>query len=290
MRRRQWATAAPACLALLVGSAGAAAGDDTVGDDTVGDGAHLLEVPEELSDREPYAPEGWEGDVRDDPAASLAAARAAEESFELDSALTHYLAGCSSTPAAEAEAAAWEECCAGAIVVAFGAGRAAELDQALTSLLSRRPHHDLGSGRFPPAIAERAAVVRSRLGSGSLRLEGGAASVLLDGQAVGVTPIRTALPAGLHRVVCNGWSRAVQVPRNAELQLACPPPAELPRAHPGLVRLRDAGVLWMSVDGEGVGMDPGLWVFDTRDSPIGVLVHDDDAGARTWAEAAKRMR
>ena len=222
--------------------------------------------------------------------ASLTAARDAEEEFDLDSALALYLETCTAGPPSQ-EAVLWSGTCANAARVAYGIGDELAVHQSLLELLTVDPGHDLTGARFPPEIARRAAQITSELPRGDAHIAGNALAVSIDGRAVGVAPITVAgLPAGEHRIECNGWQRTVQIPAGEALELTCPLPSRVSDIRPGMALMAGQGLVWMEVPAGDWGMDSGVWVFSTDDGVTGVRVHDASAGSGTWEAAAAGAR
>jgi len=218
------------------------------------------------------------------------AARDAEEEFDLGTAFARYREACLAGPPG-GEVTAWADACADAARVSFGLGDEAELQVVLTTLLAIDPDHDLANARFAPEIALRGAEVLSGTSWGGLRIDGHSAEVSLDGRTVGAAPlILDALPAGGHRVACNGWQRTVDVPAGGATRVTCPVPAAVTGIRRGMVAMDGQGLVWMQVPAGDWGMEPGIWVFSTGEGTTGVLVHEPGPGAGSWEEAAEAVR
>lgn len=222
--------------------------------------------------------------------ASLANARDAEEEFDLDSALSFYLETCLAGPP-DCEAALWASACADAARVAFGMGDAGAVQQALGILLTVDPGHDLTGARFPPEIARRAAQITSELPRGDIRILGNAIGVSLDGRRVGAAPITIAgLPAGEHRLECNGWQQRIPLRAGETVEVTCPVPSQVSEIRLGMAQMAGQGLVWMQVPTGDWGMDSGIWVFSTEQGVTGVRVHEPGAESRVWEEAAAGAR
>ncbi len=238
--------------------------------------------------RTPSSP-GWEPAV---PAASeapaVAEATALEQSFDLAAARTAFGDVCEGLPT---DWTAWTVACEGAARTAYGLGDDDALDRALESLLARRPDHELAVGRFPPDVRERADALRATLPNASLEVADSLAEVTLDGVPLGVAPLRLPrLPAGEHRISCNGWSHTFQVGPGGAVALACPAPADLDDPLPYLLAT-SRGEPTLAEVAEGThGMDPGTWVFYGAEEGSAVLVHAPATGPGPWLQAVRRVR
>jgi hypothetical protein len=232
---------------------------------------------------------GWEpASDTGDEAEAVAVATALEQAFDLEGARTRFLSVCESLPH---DWLAWETACEGAARSAFGLGDTTGVDRALRALLVRRPDHELAVGRFPPDLIARADELHATLPHATLELADTVATVELDGAPLGVAPLLlTDLPAGTHRVACNGWSHTLEAARGDVVAVACPPPAVLDDPLPYMLATLGADVTVADVTSGAHGMESGTWVFYGTEGGYAVLVHEPATGPGPWLQAVRRVR
>lgn len=251
------------------------------------------EVPPEIEQaweaaRNPAHP-GWvTAPLPGNETPAVSEAIALEQAFDLDGALTAFDAVCAGLPT---DWASWISACEGAARTAYALDDEGALDRALGSLLARRPDHELEQSRFPPDLHSRAETVADQLPTASLEVADSLAEVSLDGLLLGVAPLRLPrLPAGEHRLTCNGWSHTFRAAEGDVVALACPAPAVLDHPLPYLLASQGGDPTLAEVTTGVGGMDPGTWVFYGAEEGSAVLVHEPASGPGPWFQAVRRVR
>ena len=227
----------------------------------------------------------------------LAEAGLHEEAFNLPAAMHRYRQGCELTPPPGAGAAWWTDrqaSCEGYADAAFALEDWANLDEAIAALLVARPDHPFPPSRFPPLVIGRAEEIGAALSCGELRVSGATLPVELDGQLLGIPPLRMAeVPAGMHQLRCGDRSRPVEIVPEETTELRCPAP---PSAATGaaIVDLLIEPASWIRVDGTQVGMQPRLWVFQGGARAVGLWVappgHAAQEAPERWLRALAKAR
>ena len=232
---------------------------------------------------------GWEpADGTGDEAHAIAEAAALEQAFDLEGAVTRFLAVCEDLPH---DWRSWVAACEGAARTASGLDDPDRVDRALRSLLIRRPDHPMAAGRFPPAVLSRTDELRAALPLATLEVADTVAEVTLDGAPLGVAPLRLAdLPAGAHRVSCNGWSHTFDAASGDVIGLVCPLPAVLGDPLPFMLANPGSEVTLADVASGAHGMESGTWVFYGAEGGCAVLVHEPATGPGPWLQAVRRVR
>ncbi len=232
---------------------------------------------------------GWEpADGAGDEAHVIAEAAALEQAFDLEGAATRFLAVCEDLPH---DWSRWVSACEGAARTAFGLGDTDRVDRALRSLLIHRPGHPMAAGRFPPDVRSRADELRDAMPLATLEVADTVAAVILDGAPLGVAPLLLAnLPAGAHRVSCNGWDHTFDAASGDVIALVCPPPAVLDDPLPYMLASPGSEVTLADVTSGAHGMESGTWVFYGADGGCAVLVHEPTTGPGPWLQAVRRVR
>ena len=226
----------------------------------------------------------------------LAEAGLHEEAFNLPAALHRYRQGCSMSPPMGSGTAWWGDriaACEGAVLAAQALEDWEALDDTLRAILTLRPAHRFPPARFPPLVAARAGELGSALATGTLIVDGHAGTVLVDGVARGLAPLRLpVVPMGRHRVACGGDEFDVELTGEAPGSARCPAPREV--AGPGELAavLDPTETTWVVAGATDDGMDPGIWVFQGGERPVGLLARRPasiDQMLR-WERAVGRVR
>ncbi len=205
----------------------------------------------------------------------LAGAEARERDLDLAGALEAYAAACATQPGSGApDWDRWERACEGAARMAYGLEDQPALDEALRRLLCWRPDHPLPAESFPPPVAARAHALAAELPRATLRIEGAAGAVQVDGAVRGQAPLRwAALPAGPHEVQCSGALLRFEAAPGETVRLRCPLPAAPGSARALLSSAADGEIHWVLVgDGAPEGMPAGTWVFHGAEAPVGLWI------------------